>query len=143
MTDAAKGLELLRNAVRPHDLIDYDNDQASSFCVSCRAIESLKREDGRRLVMAFLKEVTVATRQKTVRIPVKDKGEAENIERAMADPSTRAFVNIVGALLPLGDRARTRVLTFVNDQLSEDAGRVSITTIGDRHTLEALAAVGQ
>lgn len=69
--------------------------------------------------------------QKWLRIPVKDRSEAEAIERALGDPSTRAFVVIVGTLLPLGDRARARVLTFVNDKLNEDAGRVSIETRGE------------
>jgi len=74
-----------------------------------------------------------------VSIDVKDKTEAENLRRALADPMTRAFVLIVGALLPLGDEARTRVLSFVNDTLNEDAGRVTIETRGDRHDATVVA----
>lgn len=79
--------------------------------------------------------------KKYLRIAVKDKAEAESIERALTDPMTRAFVVIVGTLLPLGDRARTRILTFVNDKLDEEAGRVSIETRGDRHHVEAKRAL--
>lgn len=53
-------------------------------------------------------------------IEVKDRKEADLIKTALDDPATRAFVQIVGALLPLSERARTRVLTFVNDRLAED-----------------------
>lgn len=81
------------------------------------------------------------SRPKYVRIQVKDKSEAESIERALSDPATRAFVTIVGALLPLGDRARTRVLNFVNDKLDEDAGRVTVETRGDKHHVEASKAL--
>ncbi len=74
---------------------------------------------------------------KTIRIEIKDRAEGENIQRALTDPSTRAFVVIVGALLPFGDRARTRILSFINDKLNEEAGRLTIETTGDRHGLAA------
>lgn len=79
----------------------------------------------------------MTARSKFVRIEVKDKAEAENIQRAMADASTRAFVNIVGALLPFGATDRTRILTFVNDSLNDGAGRVSVSTTGDKTHVEA------
>lgn len=78
-------------------------------------------------------------RRKLISIEVKDKTEGENIERALTDPMTRAFVVIVGALLPLGDRARTRVLSFINDKTDEEAGRVSIESRGDRHHADVVA----
>ena len=83
----------------------------------------------------------MAERKRYVRIEVKDKSEGESIQRALEDPATRAFVAIVGTLLPLGDRARRRVLTFVNDKLNEDAGRVSIETEGGLHHVEGSAHV--
>lgn len=79
----------------------------------------------------------MAARNRVMRIPVKDKQEGEAIARALDDPMTRAFIIIVGTLSPLGERARTRVLSFVNDKLNEDAGAVTITTHGDRHELDA------
>ncbi len=78
-------------------------------------------------------------RRTLIHLEVKDKSEGENIARALHDPMTRAFVAIVGALLPLGDRARARVLTFVNDKADEEAGRVSIESRGDRHHGEIVA----
>lgn len=81
------------------------------------------------------------SRPKYVRIEVKDKGEADAITTALNDPATRAFVVIVGSLLPFGDRARTRILNFVNDTLDEDAGKLTVTTTGDRHNVEAIKAL--
>jgi len=78
-------------------------------------------------------------RRTLIHLEVKDKTEGESIARALNDPMTRAFVTIVGALLPLGDRARTRVLSFINDQVNEDLGRVTITSHGDRHHGEVRA----
>ncbi|OLE54195.1 MAG: hypothetical protein AUG51_09395 [Acidobacteria bacterium 13_1_20CM_3_53_8] len=53
-------------------------------------------------------------------IEVQSKKEGELIKRALDDPETRAFVQIVGALLPFTQRTRTRVLNFVKDQLEEE-----------------------
>ena len=54
------------------------------------------------------------------KIEVKDKREAEAIQRAMNNESVRAFVIIVGALEELPtDRARQRVLQYVRDLLDE------------------------
>ena len=72
-----------------------------------------------------------------IRIEVKDKTEGENIQRALDDPATRCFVNIVGALLPLGAANRKRVLSFVNDAMNEGAGRLTIATEGDEHHADA------
>ena len=72
-----------------------------------------------------------------VSLEVRDKQEAAQLRTVWEEPMGRAFINVVGALLPLGDRARTRVLEYVNDALDEDAGRVRIETRGDRHHVEA------
>jgi len=56
-----------------------------------------------------------------ISIDVADRQEADRIRRALADPQVRAFVNIVGALASLSsDRARERVLRFVDDHLEEE-----------------------
>lgn len=53
-------------------------------------------------------------------IDVKDRAEADRVRTALADPETRALVNVLGALLPLSERERKRALTFVADKLAED-----------------------
>jgi hypothetical protein len=54
-------------------------------------------------------------------IDVKNRNEGQTIRRALADPQVRAFVLTMGTLLALpSDRARERVLRFVDDRLSED-----------------------
>ncbi len=66
-------------------------------------------------------EATVADQY--VRIPVSSEDEREQICVAMEDKEVRAFVRLVGALLPLpSDRARERVLRFVVDRVHEEAG---------------------
>ena len=53
-------------------------------------------------------------------ITVRDRKEADTIRRALKEPDVRAFVLVIGTLLPLpSDRARMRVLNFVRDQLAE------------------------
>lgn len=52
-------------------------------------------------------------------IETKNRNEADAIKRALEDPETRAFVVIVGTLLPFTDRARRRVLDFVADHVSD------------------------
>jgi len=54
-------------------------------------------------------------------IEVKDRKEADLIRTALDDPTTRAFVQVVGALLPLTPRERQRVMSFVADKVGEDA----------------------
>jgi hypothetical protein len=55
------------------------------------------------------------------RIDVADRQEAEQVRRALADPQVRAFVKVMGTLLALPtDRARERVLRFVDDKLDEE-----------------------
>lgn len=56
-------------------------------------------------------------------IEVESRKEADLIKTALDDPTTRAFVQVVGALLPLSQRARARVLGFVKDELDEAAER--------------------
>ena len=54
-------------------------------------------------------------------IEVKSREEAKHITRAMEDPTTRALVVVIGALLALrtsGDRRR--VMQWVTDRLAED-----------------------
>jgi hypothetical protein len=53
-------------------------------------------------------------------IEVKDRKEADLIKIALDDPTTRAFVQVVGALLPLTPRERARVMNFVSDKVDED-----------------------
>lgn len=53
-------------------------------------------------------------------IEVENRKEADLIKRGLADPEVRAFVKVVGALLPLSERARVRVLRFVADQVDEE-----------------------
>lgn len=55
-------------------------------------------------------------------IEVTDRREADAIKTALDDPTTRAFVVVVGTLLPLTDRERKRVMMFVSDKLDEQAG---------------------
>jgi hypothetical protein len=52
-------------------------------------------------------------------IQVSDRKEADAIRAGLDDPAVRAFVVIVGILLPLSDRARKRVMTYVTDRLEE------------------------
>jgi len=64
-------------------------------------------------------------------VEVLNRREAAALQRAMADPTVRAFVLIMGALLELpSDRARRRVLEFAIDKSSEledDGVRLRIT----------------
>lgn len=53
-------------------------------------------------------------------IEVKDRKEADAIKTALEDQTTRAFVVVVGTLLPLSPRARKRVMDFVTDKLTEE-----------------------
>ena len=53
-------------------------------------------------------------------IEVESRREAELIKTALDDPTTRAFVQVVGALLPLAPRARKRVMDFVADRIAEE-----------------------
>ena len=53
-------------------------------------------------------------------IEVKDRKEAEQIRTGLEDPTTRAFVTVMGVLAALpSDRARARVLNFVRDYFDE------------------------
>jgi hypothetical protein len=54
-------------------------------------------------------------------IDVASRQEAAQIRRGLADPEVRAFVQVMGELLALpSDRARARVLRFVDDHLDEE-----------------------
>lgn len=52
-------------------------------------------------------------------IEVENRKEANLIKLGLAEP-VRAFVKVVGALLPLSERARGRVLRFVADRVDEE-----------------------
>jgi len=52
-------------------------------------------------------------------IDVESRREADLIKTALNDPITRAFVQVMGALLPLSHRDQIRVLNFVSDKLAE------------------------
>lgn len=55
-------------------------------------------------------------------IMVNNKQEAEAIRGALEDPTMRAFVLVMGALLQLpSDKARRRVLAYVKDRMEEDS----------------------
>lgn len=53
-------------------------------------------------------------------VEVENRKEANLIKRGLGDPEVRAFVKVMGALLPLSERARARVLRFVADQVDEE-----------------------
>lgn len=53
-------------------------------------------------------------------IEVKDRAEGDRIRLALQSDTTRAFVNVMGALQPLAPRTRQRVLAFVTESLTED-----------------------
>jgi hypothetical protein len=50
-------------------------------------------------------------------IDVQDRREGDLIKQALADPETRAFVNVMGAMQKIPLQRRRRVLAFVADQL--------------------------
>lgn len=82
------------------------------------------------------------SRKRTATIVCKTPEEAANIQRALDQVEVRAFLSIVGVLLPLGARGRRRTLEFVNDVMDEDNGRIRIETYGDgQHAVEASKAV--
>jgi hypothetical protein len=55
------------------------------------------------------------------KIEVQTRREGEQIRRALEDPQVRAFVLVMGTLRALpSDRARERVLRFVDDKLAEE-----------------------
>jgi hypothetical protein len=80
-------------------------------------------------------------RNRTVRLVCKNPDEAANIQRALDEPEVRAFLGIVGVMLPLSQRGRTRVLQFVSDKLNEEAGSVRLETTNGQHQLEASRTV--
>ncbi len=54
-------------------------------------------------------------------IIVTNRAERDQIRRALEEPQVRAFVRIMGTLLALpSDRARERVVRFIDDKLDED-----------------------
>jgi hypothetical protein len=63
-------------------------------------------------------------------IEVKDRKEAEAIRAGLDDPATRAFVVVMGALSTLpSDRARKRVMLFVQDYFDEWSKERAVTKI--------------
>jgi hypothetical protein len=57
----------------------------------------------------------MTTRKAVAQIPVESREEADLIVTGLEDDSVRAFVKVMGALLPLEPRAQERVLRFVTD----------------------------
>lgn len=55
-----------------------------------------------------------------VGVEVGSRQEGVALQVAMADPATRAFVLVVGTLLPLSPSQRSRVLGYVTEQLADD-----------------------
>ena len=60
--------------------------------------------------------------KKQITVEARDGDEAAAIERALQDPTTLATVKIVGYLLPMSDRERRRVMTWVTDKINEANG---------------------
>jgi len=55
---------------------------------------------------------------------VTKKAEREAIKAALADPTIKAFVLVVGKLQQLpSDRARKRVMQFIADRVAEERGQ--------------------
>jgi hypothetical protein len=52
-------------------------------------------------------------------IDVEDRKEGELIKAGLDDAPTRAVVKVMGALAPLSDRGKRRVLNFVRDFYEE------------------------
>lgn len=66
-------------------------------------------------------------------IEVTNRHEGDDIRRGLNDPQVRAFVIVVGALAQLpSDRARARVLSYVQDKLAEDGARPVVSSNGDQ-----------
>jgi hypothetical protein len=84
----------------------------------------------------------MGARRRLATVKCKSADEAANLQRALDQPEIVAFLNIVGALLPLGDSNRTRVLEFVNDIINVEAGRIRVESQGHLHKLEAKTARG-
>jgi hypothetical protein len=58
-----------------------------------------------------------------VKIDVDNKQQGEIIAAALQDETMRAFVLVSGALKPLSERGRRRVLEFVRDIFEERANK--------------------
>jgi len=56
-------------------------------------------------------------------IDVENRSEGERIKNALEDPTTRALVNVMGALLPLDEAARRRVMTWTVDKFELQGGK--------------------
>jgi hypothetical protein len=54
-----------------------------------------------------------------IKIDVESEKQAKAIQAAMNDPETRAFAIIVGTLLSKNPRTCSRILTYVEDLLTE------------------------
>lgn len=64
-----------------------------------------------------------------VEVFAKDEREAEAIRRAMQESDVRAFVIIVGTLLPMSTRARERILDFTADYLDDNNEKVPVRAV--------------
>ncbi|MEN3329098.1 MAG: hypothetical protein V7638_3905 [Acidobacteriota bacterium] len=62
-----------------------------------------------------------------IEIEVMNQTEAEAIQRALEQPDVLAYVKIVGLLLPMGQRARERILRYAVDVVGEQQQEASNT----------------
>ena len=70
------------------------------------------------------------TKQVPVNVQANTEDEARAIEVALGDPTTRAFVLVMGALLQLPtDRARRRVLRWAADKIDEESARAALESV--------------
>lgn len=58
-------------------------------------------------------------------IEVKTRHEGELIRAGLEDPTVRAFVQVMGALAPLSEGGKRRVLAFVADKFAEERADVT------------------
>jgi hypothetical protein len=73
---------------------------------------------------------------KAIEVEVKNRKEALAIKSALDDPTTHAFVLVVGYLKPFSKRAQTRIISFVKDKLDEED---ELARISERALSEAFA----
>jgi hypothetical protein len=66
-------------------------------------------------------------------VEVNDRREARALQRALADPSIKAYVVIMGELLALpSDRARRRLLTYMLDKASDSDELPALLRIAEK-----------
>lgn len=76
------------------------------------------------------------SKSKIVKVVCASADEAANMRRALENVEVRAFLGLVGAMLPLSD-GTTRRLAYVGDTRDPGAPRLSIETTDGQHQVEA------